>query len=161
MISDSILDSAWHEVADQSSPEALIEKMAEAQPALADFLAEAASIFESPDAVDLVYFMVLVVWRACGAVKDPLPLLSESAIAEAYRQAEAWAEGFGAAPGGAGAILAEKKLQDYRSYPEPHLMAFVIQAVLDCVEDGLELTPEDQIRALVIAKAVVDVLSSS
>jgi hypothetical protein len=160
IVPDAIVDEAWREVAaatDETVLATLNETFAQEQPAVADMLGEASSNF-APDATDLAYFIALVLWKACARAAAPAALreISESALTEAFHEAERWYSELGGANGHDGAILAEKKLKDPKSYAEPYLMGFVIDAVMECIEDGLELTPEEQFSVLVLSKALVD-----
>jgi hypothetical protein len=159
MKSELDVDKAWQEVSSEISngqSDYVARQMAaltETQPAIADFILEALPLFQSEDTVELIYFIVLVLLKTCVNA----PMLSASALESVYQRAEHW----GQALGKVNAVLAEKKLRDYRSqvYPEPFLMAFAIEAILDCVDDGLEVCPEDQLLTLILMKALVDALS--
>jgi hypothetical protein len=160
MKSELDVDKAWQEVSSEISSgksDYMAKQMAaltETQPAIADFILEAMPLFQDEDTVELMYFMVLVLLKTCADA----PTLSESVLDSAYQQAEHW----GQALGKVNAVLAEKKLRDYRTqvYQEPYLMAFAIEAILDCGDDGLEVCPEDQLLTLILVKAIVDALSA-
>ncbi len=171
MISEEIVIEAWEtwqRITDQvilhgEDATALeVAAFTNEQPALADFLAEASSRFQDPDAAELLYFVVLVLWKAVGLAQNraakthPVGIVTASALETSFQNAERWMKGLGES-----AILAEKKIRDYRAYPESYLMAFAVEAILDCGDDGLEMGPEDQARALLASKAVVDALSSA
>lgn len=152
-IPDTTIEKSWNEIS--SDPEKCVEKFHEDESVVADFLSEAFRDFGS-EALDLGFFVALVVWRAIDLTGRKTTIISSDMMTEEYRSALAWVEKFGK---GEDSILLEKKIRDHASYSQPHLMRFVLDAVLDCHEDGLDLSPEEQERLLVCLKAVVDAYS--
>jgi hypothetical protein len=159
MLAESAVVDAWEYVTNNvtsgAGTELLVAELAETQPLIAGFVAEAAAHFEDEDASELLYFIALVAWQACRAAGFAAEVAAEP-LERSYRAAEAWGQGLGGASGAA--IIAEKRIRDYRAYAEPYLMAFAIEAILDCVDDGLEIRPDDQERALIASKAIIDAL---
>jgi hypothetical protein len=54
------------------------------------------------------------------------------------------------------AILLQKKLSDFSRFPEPELMRYVVELILEAHEDGLELEPEEQQQLLLVLKTLID-----
>ena len=84
-----------------------------------------------------------------------VPQIASATLESKYRAADEWMSSLGDS-----AIIAEKKIRDYRTYRESYLMAFAVEAILDCSDDGLEIGPEDQALALLASKAIIDSLSA-
>jgi hypothetical protein len=154
-ITDQMIERAWSELtgvaaAGQAEPaEALMEAFATTQPALSELLART---FDGlgPEATDLAWFAGLVVFRALGPDLAEVP--PERVIAE-YRATEAWIAGLSAS--GTDPILLEKKLRDFAQYGEPELMRYVVEAILDAHEDGLEVAPAELERVFLVLRALV------
>jgi hypothetical protein len=161
-IADEIIEKSWSEIsslfvagAEKKFQEA-VESLHASEPVVADFVTEAFASL-SPDGADLGFFATLVVWRSFElsrlGEKSRSPVSPER-MSECFRTAQAW--GLREEE----VLLLEKKIRDPQAYAQPHLMRYVLDAVLDCQEDGLDLDPEDQERLLVCLKAVVDAFSS-
>jgi hypothetical protein len=156
-ISDASVENSWSEISSSSSEfvDTLVEKFHEKQPIIADFLTEA-MFGLSPEAGDLGFFAALIVWRSCDLETGAVHPVSLDTMTEKYHAALAWVKSFGRE--GEESVLLEKKIRDFQSYPQPYLMRYALDAVLDCHEDGLDIAPEEQERLLVCLKAVVDAL---
>jgi hypothetical protein len=158
-IADEIIEKSWSEIsslfadgAEKKFQEA-VEALHENEPVIADFVSEAFASL-APEAADLGFFATLVVWRSFDlGEKRPSPISPER-MSECFRAARVWGDQEDEF------LLFEKKIRDPKAYAQPHLMRYVLEAVLDCQEDGLDLDPEDQERLLVCLKAVVDAFSS-
>jgi hypothetical protein len=152
LISDTKIENSWNEIS--SSPDSAIEKFHEKQPIISEFLVEALSGL-SQEAGDLGFFATLVVWRAYDLSDAASEPVTSDTMTEKYHAACAWIQKLAE---GEDSVLLEKKLRDVRSYSQPHVMRYVIEAILDSHEDGLELSPDELERLFVCLKAIVDAL---
>jgi hypothetical protein len=153
LVLNSSIDLAWSRVgsavADGRTQE-LMDQLAEAQPNIMAFLLEASSEV-SPDASDLLFHGVLVIWNSYlnhRTGKDTL--VSQTRIFESLGKAQKWA---GSLSGDG--ILLQKKLTEYSKFKEPNLMSYVIDSVFESGEDGLELELHEQRVLLILLAALV------
>ncbi|MFL5814290.1 MAG: hypothetical protein ACJ763_11985 [Bdellovibrionia bacterium] len=158
-VTDTHIESAWNEVSQASSlPESisdLMERFGESEPVVADFVAEAAAQWGS-DAMDLAYHAALVIWRAFQASGPAMGPVKPETLVECFEKNSAWLE-----QQEGEAILVQKKLSDFSKFPEPELMRYAVELVLEAHEDGLEIEPEEQQELLLVLKTLIDSFTSA
>ncbi len=156
LIEDPTVDTAWREVsASANDPERageLFEAFAQAQGALGAYLAEAFDGL-SPDAVELGYFASLVIWRALSH-ENVISEVTAEEIAGGFARLRDWLDSMASTD----PVLFEKKLRDTLPHPQPHVLRYLVDAVFDAHEDGLELSARDQERLYLALRVALDTL---
>jgi hypothetical protein len=158
-VSDIHIESAWNEVSEaSSSPELisdLMDRFGESEPVVADFIAEAAAQWGG-DATDLAYHAALVIWRAVQTSGQFPNAVKPETLIGCFEKNSAWLE-----QQQGEAILVQKKLSDFSKFPEPELMRYAVELVLEAHEDGLEIEPEEQEELLLVLKTLIDSFTSA
>jgi hypothetical protein len=157
-VSDIHIESAWNEVSQASTSSDLIsdlmDRFGETEPAVAEFVSEAASQWGS-DATDLAFHAALVIWLAVQASGKALKSVEPEALIECFQKNSEWLE-----QQAGEAVLVQKKLSDFSRFPEPELMRYAVELVFEAHEDGLEIEPEEQQELLLVLKTLIDSFSN-
>ncbi|HMO39237.1 MAG TPA: hypothetical protein PKC76_06460 [Saprospiraceae bacterium] len=134
--------------------EQAIEQFEQTQPILLSYLfSEEFEVFTS-DEREFTLMLAVIIFTAVAEVREPLPQIDETAIANAEEQNWAKLEGVSARH------FNERIDVFFQDYPQEELLAFVEDALADDDEDPI-VTKEAREAIFITLKTVIDCLTAA